>query len=181
MAKIFPSREKRRAYRAHRRKNICQKRENISHQKENRCAHGRTSQENNLVNRLAHTKQDIKTKTQKGEVVRHGLLSLHLQGTSHSRCRCMHGLENMVQEIPHKSLALLTRRQQLGQQVCFIVVGVDVRSTPLIASCSLLYKMLRNAQALLLKSRIRESGVGQYRLVITTDISWGIARDAQHS
>ena len=93
----------------------------------------------------------------------------------------MRGLENMVQEIPHESLALLTRRQQLGHQVSFIVVGVHVRSTPLVSSRSLVYSVVRNTLTLFLKSRVRESGVYQYRLLVTTDISWGITWDAQHS
>jgi hypothetical protein len=57
---------------------------------------------------------------------------------------------DVVEEIPHKSPSLLTGRQQLGQQISFIVMCVDIACPPFVFGHAFADKMVCNTLGLLL-------------------------------
>jgi len=59
--------------------------------------------------------------------------------------------KDVMKEIPHESLSLLTRGQLLGEQVCLIIVSADIRRPPLIPGCSLSHEVVCNTLAHLLE------------------------------
>ena len=60
-------------------------------------------------------------------------------------------------------------------------MGADMQCSPFIPGTSFPNEMEGNALALLLESGVRDSCVGQNRLVVPLNASWSLTWDAHHS
>ena len=67
----------------------------------------------------------------------------------------------MMQQPPHKNLALLTRRQLLCQKVSLIVMIVDIARSPLLTISNLPNHMIGDTLTLLLQIRFRDTIIFQ--------------------
>ena len=68
-----------------------------------------------------------------------------------NRGRACCRLEDVVKEIPHESLSLVARGEQLGQQIRFVAVSIDIGCPPLVSGCAFEHKMIANTLTLLLQ------------------------------
>ena len=78
--------------------------------------------------------------------------------------------ENVVQEVPKKIVPFVSSRQLLCQQICLIVMGIDISSSPFISGNPFSHKMVADTVTLLLQYRFWYGCVGQDRLVITFNV-----------
>ena len=92
----------------------------------------------------------------------------------------LYSTKYMMQQLSHKTLALLTIRQLLSQQSRLIVVSVDIACYPFFPSSALLYHVIGDNLTLLLHSRDGDIGIFQGWLVVTKYICWSLHWDNHH-
>ena len=82
--------------------------------------------------------------------------------------------EYMTQQPSHKTLAILTRRQFIHQQVSLIVVRFDISCYTFVPGIILPYHMIGYTLTIIIKSRVGDSGILHDLMVITKDICWAL-------
>ena len=85
-----------------------------------------------------------------------------------------------MQKSSHKTLALLTRRQLLSEQVSLIVMSVDIACSPFVPISALPYHVIGNTLTLIIQSRVGDNIICQDRLVGIKDICWALHSDTHH-
>ena len=76
---------------------------------------------------------------------------------------------------------LLTRRESFCQKVSLVIMGIDIRSLPLIPGSTLANEVVGDALTLLLQDRVGNATAGQYGLIVSMNVRGTHTRDSYHS